>query len=265
MKTNAIARPLIVHSAADDTGVSDEGTGEGDQSASFSDGLTGDGHGAYATEQGWNNADDVIKAHQDLSASSKELVRIPGKDASDDDKAAFRKALGVPVKAEDYSFKLPEQLPEGLAYDASQADTLKGVALDLGLDPNQADGIHQAFVSHMVGLHKASEDHAEQQATATTDALEKAWGETGTEGFKRNLSLLDRVINKNGGDGLRKELIAMGAVHSNGGLKSPQLSILLAKIGAEYFDEDMPQGGGAGTQTPANEDHAEILYPANSK
>src|SRR5271169_2804449 len=43
-------------------------------------------------------------------------IRVPGKDATDEQRASYRKAMGIPVNPEGYSLNRP-QLPSGLPYD----------------------------------------------------------------------------------------------------------------------------------------------------
>ena len=50
----------------------------------------------------------LTQAVSDLRKRESNSIRIPGKDASDEDTAAYLKALGVPETVEGYEFSVPE-------------------------------------------------------------------------------------------------------------------------------------------------------------
>lgn len=85
--------------------------------------------------------DDVAKAYLNLEhlahGKTDGMVRVPGADASAEEVAAYRKAVGVPAKPEEYA--LPEV--QGVEYDQSRVQTFFQEAHRLGLTPTQAQGV----------------------------------------------------------------------------------------------------------------------------
>ena len=75
---------------------------EGDWRANLPDNLKG-------TAEKFSSVDEAIIAVESLRKRDSQ-VRVPGKDATDDERAAFNKAFGVPAKPEGYVFP---DLPEG--------------------------------------------------------------------------------------------------------------------------------------------------------
>lgn len=75
--------------------------------------LAGTDKKAFKTLDRYKSLNDLWTAHKDLSAKfdGGKYVQIPGDDATDEESAAFRKALGIPDKADGYVDKL--QLANG--------------------------------------------------------------------------------------------------------------------------------------------------------
>ncbi len=71
------------------------------------------------------------------------LLKVPGPDATDEERAAFRKALGVPDAAEGYA--LPEGLkpPEGVDLNDDVGQDFRRAAHELGLSDAQFQGVLQ--------------------------------------------------------------------------------------------------------------------------
>lgn len=63
----------------------------------------------------------LAKAHRELRQQLSKAIVPPGEDASEEDVAKFRKALGVPENAEGYKYNLPEDAPEELLDDTNKA------------------------------------------------------------------------------------------------------------------------------------------------
>lgn len=97
------------------------------------------------------------------------LVKIPGADASKDDREAFFKAMGVPEKPEDYPVPdfsdLYESLPGGKDWkpDAKMEAWFRQQSVELGLTPEQFGKLYkgqiQFLAAEMKNIEKAQVDH----------------------------------------------------------------------------------------------------------
>lgn len=251
--------PLIAFAPDDGGAGAGDGAGDGggdsandNQSGTFAASLTGEGYADFAKEQGWASADDAVKAYQAQQAATEGMVKVPGKDASEDEQKAFRGALGVPDKADGYDFKVPEKMPDGVAYDDALAGKFKEAAHKLGLTPAQAQGIHDMQMEHVGGLtENALKENAAQlseKADKAHAALEEAWGKEGSQTYNKSRALAERAINMAGGDDLMAEMKENGYLSADGAVLSPMLAKAFAKFGEKLAGEDSldSSGGGAG-------------------
>ena len=97
-----------------------------------------------ATAANFKTLPDLVKSllHTKQLASGKTegMIKLPGENATPEEKAAFAKALGVPEKPEDYGFKKPDG-DMGNFYNEEQVSAFGKVAVELGLSKAQADGL----------------------------------------------------------------------------------------------------------------------------
>lgn len=137
-------------------------------------------------------AADAFKARQAASRS----IQRPGKDATDEEMAAFHKALGVPEKAGDYKAAIPDDLPDHLrpANDDALND-YRDFAHANNFTQEQFDANLKWYFSNLVkneadltqSLNSAQED--------TMKALQKEWGGD----RDRNIELAVRAAEELGG------------------------------------------------------------------
>lgn len=72
---------------------------------------------AYIENKGWGSPSDLLTSYQNLeklSGGSKQIVALPGDDATDEDYANFYGKLGRPEKYEDYKFEATDNIDESL-------------------------------------------------------------------------------------------------------------------------------------------------------
>jgi len=102
-----------------------------------------------------NTLDDLVQSNMDLRKQVSTSVRVPGKDATDEETAAFNKAMGVPEKVEDYVFAMPEGV------EATEADTafqghFAGVFHRIAMPATMAAELTAEFNTYTVEVQKAT-------------------------------------------------------------------------------------------------------------
>lgn len=200
-------------------------------------------------------ADGVKKEFDDFKAKA---LALPANDAPKEQWDAFYAKLGRPEKAEAYEFKMPEGLPEGFAYDGESAKAYQGWAHEAGLNPRQAQALHDRFVQHQVGQQTAYVQAIAKRGEEAQGELVKAWGDKASDSFNQNVRFADRFIRQNGGDALLGEMKANGLLDPDGFVLSPVLAQAMAKAGKALYAEDQFATGGAAAQPKSA---AETLYP----
>src|SRR5690606_27652501 len=77
----------------------------------------------WLAKQGYNTADAVVKLGKQVYAQERLLgnaIRVPGKDATQEEREAFLNKLGRPETPDAYEFAVPKDLPEHLPYDGER-------------------------------------------------------------------------------------------------------------------------------------------------
>lgn len=197
----------------------------------------------WINRAGYKTPKDVAKAAHEQSKLIGSSIRIPGKDATDQERSDFLDKLGRPKEAKDYSFKPPENLPKDLPYDGERATEFKGVAHQLGLTDAQAKGLHDWFAEKTVGDFTSYQSgDAEKQmqiAKDETAKLIKEWGPLDGDQMKTNLASADKVLREVGGDEALAEFQRVGLIGKEGKvIQSAPIAKMLAKLGGALYTED---------------------------
>lgn len=88
---------------------------------------------------------DLAKSYAELEKKQSQAISVPNEKATEEEKALYRKTMGVPEKPEDY--KLGDvELPDGITTDeAMQAEYLK-IAHEANMSDAQANAVHQWYM-----------------------------------------------------------------------------------------------------------------------
>ena len=203
-------------------------------------GLQDEDNRRTVQSKGWKSPDDPIRSYRELEGKMGQSLTPP---KPDDPPEAWDKVydkLGRPKAPDEYQFKIPEGLPEQFPYDDKSASKFKTWAHKAGLNPTQAQHLHDEFVRDMAGQLGQHQEAETQAVTAAHNDLVKVWGNPEGEQYKRNVELATRTIRQNG---LGDELKRIGAVTPTGDVKAPKLAKFLAEAGEKLYAEDALYGG----------------------
>lgn len=135
----------------------------------------------------FNSPTDAVKSIVDLR-KRESTPRLPGKDATDEDKAAFRKAWGVPESAEGYKFEMPEGVESNDADKAFQ-EVMGQTFHDADISTTQAEKLSKTY-NEIVTKVKAEIIKADEDFVKETEAaLKHEWGDD----YDRNKTLANRA------------------------------------------------------------------------
>jgi len=130
---------------------------------------------------------DAVKVALDLRKANSTMIRVPGKDASAEDRAKFHKAIGVPEKAEDYKFDIGREPTDA---DKAIQGNLAKIAFDNGIPATAMTALSKA-VSELAGAAKAEENRVAVAAREANEAaLRKEWGAD----YDANKNLASRAV-----------------------------------------------------------------------
>lgn len=171
---------------------------------------------------------DMAKAVSDLRKRESTSIRLPGKDASDEDVAAYKAAIGVPENVDGYEFALPEGR-EATDDDKAFQSAAGEVFHKLNISAEQATGLN-AWWNEFQAQAEAAQTEADKAFAAETEAaLRKEW--PGQE-FDRNKVFADRAATELFGDTIEQ----VREIETKDGkfvLDHPALVKVLARVGRE--------------------------------
>jgi len=138
---------------------------------------------------------DAAKSAYDMRAKLSNAVNIPGKDASDEDRAAFNEKMGVPKESKDYEFALPEGT-ELTDEQKTEFDELKVMFHKHNMSADQAAGFFADLNERSIANTETSEKAIEEGVKTAEADLRKEWGDD----YTTNKNHFDRAIKTFGGD-----------------------------------------------------------------
>lgn len=144
---------------------------------------------------------DLGKSYIDIAGKVEGTVRIPGENATDEEKSSFYSALGRPEAPDKYEFTRPT-LPDGVQYDEKQEGAFRTMAHEIGLSQAQAEKLYGFYNNQIIESHSEYVrvvNEAKQEAEA---ALKKEWGEK----YAGNLEIAKRAVREFGGEEITKFL-----------------------------------------------------------
>ena len=183
---------------------------------------------------------DLAKGHVHLSRMLGNSVKIPGEDATDEERNDFFTKLGRPEQADQYEYQRPD-MPEGMAYDEDAEKAFKEFAHKQGLSNAQLAStldFYNKFALDSQIDQKLVMDEAYFKGEA---ALQKEWGH---KGYDRNVAIAQRAMKEFGGPELEKLMTedprgshpALVKAFYKMGLKSQEARPLDAQHDSSFLD-----------------------------
>lgn len=178
---------------------------------------------------------DAIKAldHAQTRLSQREEISLDlPENATDEQKAEFRRRLGVPDKVEDYGVKPPvDNMSEG---ETALFGEFKSRMHELNLPPKQAQQLIDYYFDRQAAHEQAIQEAAHEKHRQWDAELRKEFGPD----YKRNVTVAQEFAkNVLGEDGVKKLgdiQLADGTLLGN----NPVILKLLANAGLATLDDD---------------------------
>jgi len=188
----------------------------------------------------WDQVTELPKFFKNYAHAQRALggsIKIPGENATTEERTEYLEKLGRPETADAYDFKRPEGLSEGITLDEGFVERLGLTAHQLGLTMDQA---HSLFSWHMTEMEQS---HAEALSgmSAGMEELKSEWGGA----FDRNLMMARRAIAHLGGKDVADFF------ENNPGLgNNPIVVKVFAKVGRMFTEAGTISGDYEGIAAP---------------
>jgi uncharacterized protein YpuA (DUF1002 family) len=201
----------------------------------------------------FTSLDALVESYNKMGGELKSRIRVPGEDASEEDVAKFRKALGVPNSAEEYALTPPE----GKEYDEADLAIISEFA-EVALEHNVPAAAFSAFMQKLAerasGLRENVAEQIEDAREEAEEALHKEWGND----FDKNVQMATRAAKAHGGTEFVKFLNST-KVEGYGLLGDhPDMVKFLAQIGSKSDEHDMVLHSSASERQSAQDEIREI-------
>lgn len=135
----------------------------------------------------------LCKVAVDSQKFISQSVRIPGEDATEEDRVEFYKKLGRPEDAQGYNIDLPQALKDqGMNIDADRSTKYKEAALKFNLTDEQAKGLFEYYTTEEAGNMLATKAALQDQAAKTIDNLKGKWRSE----YADNINLINANLDK---------------------------------------------------------------------
>lgn len=157
---------------------------------------------------------DLKTLHKAFEDNQKALrdsgrIKLPGKDATDEDRKAFAKSLGVPDKPDGYKIDLKAVLPEGMTLDDTDKANLKSITEFLhgkggvAASPETVAAATELFAKLKEDSVAALVAVEEQTRAATDKELKASWGSE----YKLNMNFANAAVSALFGDADVEEIL----------------------------------------------------------
>lgn len=156
---------------------------------------------------GFGTVSDLAGAYLDLAGKADGMVHVPGENATPEEQAAFRTALGVPEKPEDYELAKPSEWPEALPWPEQSVSAFRAAAHEIGIPKAQAEALFNKQNEQAVALAKQMIEQRIEQKRKAVNELRSKWGSE----YDERVKLVQRVFRGLGDDELVEAMVRTGA------------------------------------------------------
>ena len=136
---------------------------------------------------------------KELSEKLTNVIPKLGENATEAEVTAYRQAIGVPEKPEEYKIEKPADYPQDMPFDEQLVKTFADTAHKLNLTPQQTQGLYKMFLDYDVNIYKDVNKHITDNREKAVNTLKNVWkGDaytTNTEETKRSFKQILTAIN----------------------------------------------------------------------
>jgi len=206
---------------------------------------------------------DLGKAYKELEGKIGKVVAVPGPDATPEEKAAYRKAIGVPEKSTEY--KLGEiKLPDKFTLNPERQKKLLDLAHVVGMTNQQTEMMHKLFA-----LNEVVDATKNLRVVQTTNKqveieLKNLYGDDLTPALNFMKRGLDKFVSRDSGLDASEVTDILSLIDKTGLGNHKGFIKMWVAIGKATGDHAFVQGSTTG-QAGGERDLAELMYPSTPK
>jgi hypothetical protein len=119
-------------------------------------------------------------------------VRVPKEDADPEEWESFYSKLGRPEKAEDYGFRKPDSLPDGVEWNGDMVSWFASAAHKAGLTKSQATELMNAWNDNQFSQAHSAQKGMKKQL----EGLQEDWGDRFDGRVELGLRGIERLMDE---------------------------------------------------------------------
>jgi hypothetical protein len=184
----------------------------------------------------FKSVQDLAKSYTNLEkrlGKAATAVLVPGENATPEEKAAYRKAIGAFETVDEYAKLQPESLPEGVEWNADLAKPVLDLAHKYGIPAAAVKEYLELRVQQEAGRTQVIGAEIQRQVDEGRQELQKKWGDS----FQSNLDKAALAVKAHGDP-------------TSFGFRDPNV-ITVVKALADRISDDEWRTATASTNSPA--------------
>lgn len=182
----------------------------------------------------WNGHIEAVSKVKDLEGKLAGAIPKLSENATDEEKTAYLKAIGVPESPDGYEFERPA-MPEGVPYNEALEKWFRDTAHKAGISAEQAKTLYGSYNQFGAEFLKSLEVQRRDTLTKGMNALKESWGNH----YDDNVAVVKRVQEKIGAaSGPMKDWLTAHNAEND-----PVLIQFLLGAAPAYLDDYAPSGG----------------------
>lgn len=199
------------------------------------------GHEAFVNYQTkndlWNGHIEMAGKLKDLEGKLADTIPKLPENATDEQKAAYRAAIGIPEKADDYEVDLIEGM------DNSLAPLFKQAAFELGMPASMAKGLSAWWNKTLLAFVSAQDEAKAKAHNEAVEKLNNEWGENANANAEAIKAAYQHIVK----DNPTFEQFLKTEVDTGGGKKQllgdlPEMRSFVLWIGKKMLPDTILQG-----------------------
>lgn len=218
----------------------------------------------YPSLAKFKDVSGLAKSYGELEKSYGGAIRIPGPDATEEQRAEYYTKLGRPETPDKYEIQFAENTP----VDEKLLSTYRSEAYKLGLTQEQAKGLAEWWAGQAQGMGEAGSEDIKADLAKWDQELDQTWGWQ----KDRNIELASRALKTAIGNDAELGAKVVELLDSTGIGNHPEMLKLFHKIAMMQGEDKFIEGPSAPTQddrTTAQEQINEMRgnpeHPYNNK
>lgn len=190
---------------------------------------------------------DLAKALHNANGLIGKKTLVPNEKSTPEEISAFRQAIGVPEKLEEYDIK-PSEIPEGLGWNEDNARKYAELGHKHNIPPAAMKAIVAEYANQRIAEMQIMAQEVDSRRQAGAADLKKTWGDD----FDKNLGIAKQAAQ------------IAGANPESFGFGDPEVVKAFVRLASQLSDDKLTAGNAGGTMQGGKTRAQDIMTNKNN-